>query len=409
MSASRIVPRTTALALTALASLGLAQTPASAQGTYKIGISGAATGPNSPSYLPHIEGIRLYIRQLNDAGGVNGSKVDVVFVDDKGAPSDAAANAKRLMDDESALTVALMSISSTYAPMFQAATRTKTPVMLLGQAVCPANAATPEMNPLVFCGGSTSDPNTAGYWQVPLVKKLAERNKETLKLGLVAMDIPISRQGVDNMEKLAKELGIEVVDKIAIPPGTADVSGAAARLKEKGATYVTSWAPVVTAVQVLGALRRQGWDGWYVHNHSAEAEDTLRKLKDPKLVISPEYSFSVEKAPAYAQIETAAKKYGVTTPVDMMPLGWAGGMILEAGLRKCGTGCTREKLAEVLNTISVETAGVYPSPVAWTKTDHTRTANFTAYVWDNASQAPKRITNFPVVKNGKLADVQFVN
>jgi branched-chain amino acid transport system substrate-binding protein len=152
-----------ALSLTA----GLASSAALAQTPYKIGISGAATGPASPSYLPHIEGIRLYLRQLNDKGGINGGKVDVVLVDDKAAPSEAASNAKRLMDDEQVLAVGLMSLSSTYAPMFQAATRTKTPVLLLGQAVCPGNAASPQMNPLVFCGGSTSDPNTAGYWQVP--------------------------------------------------------------------------------------------------------------------------------------------------------------------------------------------------------------------------------------------------
>ena len=182
---------------------------ASAQSTYKIGISGAATCPASPSYLPHIEGLRIYLSQLNDKGGVNGRK-NFILLDDKVAPSEAANNAKRSMDDDQVLAVALMSLSSTYAPMFQAAQRTKTPLLLLGQAVCPANASTPQMKPYVFCGGSTSDPNTAGYWQIPLVKALADKNKDKLKLALVAMDIPISRQGIDNMEKFAGEMKIEI-------------------------------------------------------------------------------------------------------------------------------------------------------------------------------------------------------
>ena len=96
------------------------------------------------------------------------------------------------------------------------------------------------MNPYVFCGGSTSDPNTAAAWQVPLVKALAEQNKDKVKLALVAMDIPISRQGIDNMEKLAGEMKIEVVDKQSIPPAAADVSGAAARIIANEANYVTS-------------------------------------------------------------------------------------------------------------------------------------------------------------------------
>src|SRR5258708_8957238 len=169
---------------------------ASAQSTFKIGVSGAATGPASPNYSPNIEGLRMYVRALNDRGGANGSKVELLVLDDKASPSEAASNAKRLMDDEQVLAVGLMSLSSTYAPMFQAATRTKTPVLLLGMGVCPANASGPQMNPLVFCGGSTFNPSTAAAWQVPLVKALAEKNKDKAKLALVAMDIPISRQGV---------------------------------------------------------------------------------------------------------------------------------------------------------------------------------------------------------------------
>lgn len=398
----------TAAAFTALIAAGCTGT-ATAQTAYKIGISGAATGPASPSYLPHIEGIRTYFRQLNDKGGVNGAKVEVTYLDDKAAPSEAASNAKKLMDDEQVLAVGLMSLSSTYAPMFQAATRTNTPVLLLGQAVCPANASTPQMNPLVFCGGSTSDPMTAGYWQVPLVKAIAEKNKDALKLALVAADIPVSRQGIDNMEQIAKRLNIEVVDKQAIPPAAADVSGAASRIIASGATYVTSWAPVTTAVQMLGALRRQGWQGWYIHNHSGDAEDTLRQLKDPKLVMSPEYAFTVEKLPIFAEIETAAKKYGVTVPVDSLSLGWASGMMVEEALKKCGAGCTKEKLVQTLNGISVSTGNIYPDAVKWSKEDHTRPASFTAYAWDPKTNAVKRITEWSRVKNGELATVKVLN
>jgi ABC-type branched-subunit amino acid transport system substrate-binding protein len=244
---------------------------------------------------------------------------------------------------------------------------------------------------------------------VPLVKALAERNKDKVKLALVAMDIPISRQGVDTMEQIAGKLGVEVSDKQAIPPASADVSGAAARIISRQANYATSYAPVTTTVQMLGALRRQGWNGWYVHNHSSDAEDTVLQLKDPKLVMSPEYAFTVDKLPVFSEIEATAKKYDVNLPVDKLTLGWASGMILEAALNACGAGCTREKLLDALNGLSVETGGIYPDPIKWTKDDHRRPASFVAYAWDEKSQSIKRISEWARVKGGDAVTAKMLD
>ena len=117
------------------------------------------------------------------------------------------------------LAVALMSLSSTYAPMFQAAARTKTPLLLLGQAVCPANASTPQMNPLRLLRRQHVGSQHCRLLAGPAGQGSGRQNKDKLKLALVAMDIPISRQGIDNMEKLAGEMKIEVVDKQSVPPG----------------------------------------------------------------------------------------------------------------------------------------------------------------------------------------------
>src|SRR5437763_1083068 len=48
-----------------------------AQSVIKIGVSGAATGPASPNYAPNIEAFRMYVRTINDRGGINGSKIEL--------------------------------------------------------------------------------------------------------------------------------------------------------------------------------------------------------------------------------------------------------------------------------------------------------------------------------------------
>ena len=47
-------------------------------------------------------------------------------------------------------------------------------------------------------------------------------------------------------------------------------------------------------------------------------------------------------------------------------------MMLEAALKQCGSPCSREKLVDALHNVSVQTAGIYPDPIRWTKDNHTR-------------------------------------
>ena len=145
--------------------------------------------------------------------------------------------------------------------MFQAAVRTKTPVLLLGQAVCPANASTPQMNPYVFCGGSTSDPNTAAALAGPAGQGSGREEQGQAEAGAWWLWTSRSAGRASTTWKSSPARSkIEVVDKQSVPPAAADVSGAAARIIANNANYVTSWAPVTTAVQMLGRLATPGME-----------------------------------------------------------------------------------------------------------------------------------------------------
>src|SRR3989441_13058004 len=83
------------LAVTVLAALlvvASAATPALAQ--YRIGMSAAITGPASSTYAPTYEAYKAYFKRVNDAGGINGQKVEIAYEDDRGEPQRAAANAR---------------------------------------------------------------------------------------------------------------------------------------------------------------------------------------------------------------------------------------------------------------------------------------------------------------------------
>ena len=78
-------------------------TSVQAQDAYKIGYITDLSGPLSGSYTPTWEGFELYIKALNDRGGINGKKVDVVLDDDGLKADRAVAAAKKQTERDQVL------------------------------------------------------------------------------------------------------------------------------------------------------------------------------------------------------------------------------------------------------------------------------------------------------------------
>ncbi len=63
-----------------------------------LGQSVALTGPGSALAVPFHQGARMYFDRVNAAGGINGRKIELVTLDDRGNPTQTAAHAKQMMD-----------------------------------------------------------------------------------------------------------------------------------------------------------------------------------------------------------------------------------------------------------------------------------------------------------------------
>src|SRR5262245_31752299 len=74
--------------------------PTSAPGAVRIGLTAALTGPNAAFYAAVYESINVYVQRLNDLGGINGRRVELVVEDDAGDATRASTNATRLVQQE---------------------------------------------------------------------------------------------------------------------------------------------------------------------------------------------------------------------------------------------------------------------------------------------------------------------
>lgn len=86
------------MALLAITATGGRAQDGVTRSTIVLGQSLALTGPGSSLAQPFHQGAKLYFDRLNAAGGVNGRKIDLVTLDDRGSPALTLANTQKLLD-----------------------------------------------------------------------------------------------------------------------------------------------------------------------------------------------------------------------------------------------------------------------------------------------------------------------
>jgi ABC-type branched-subunit amino acid transport system substrate-binding protein len=363
-----------------LALAGVGPAPAQAPEPYRIGMTAAITGRFSAGYAPTYEAYRAYFKRVNDGGGVNGHPVEITYEDDRGEPQRAAAAAKKF--GESSILMINASISATYKPVQTEAEATKTP-LLFGGGVCPREAF-PPAHPLIFCTtsyGSKWDSRMA----LGFIKEQSAGKK--VKVGFAAQDIPLSRIELEFAEQLAKEMGMEPIPVVVVPGTASDFTPFAQNLKDAGADWVFSWAPWGVEIGVFEALHRIGWKGNYILYGHQPAQDELTRLRLPNLHALTGNAMFTENLPIHAEI-TGIVKGQTNHPPHYMAEGWTSAQVLEAGLKKCGWPCSREKLAQSLATVNVDTKGLRGGPIEMTPDNHYRKVTYyKVYRWDAGKNA----------------------
>jgi branched-chain amino acid transport system substrate-binding protein len=353
--------------------------PAAAQDAYVVGLTAALTGPPSSTYAPAVEALRLYIDRVNASGGVNGKQIKLIIQDDSAQPSKAAANVKKLITQDNVVLLVNATLSTTYAPVIAEAKRAGVPLLFAG-GVCPKEVY-PPADPLLFCTTAFA----ATYDSRAALDFIKETAKEPVRLALVAMAIPLSRAEIDYAEQQAPKAGMTVVDKEVIPPPTPDYTPFATKIKEANANWTFSWAPWVTEVRTLEALRRLGWQGDYLTWAHIEAEGELERLKDGKLYVIGSNALFQDKLPIHREISEVVAKAGSKYPVNQMAEGWIAGMVIEAALKAAGWPADAKKIRDALETVKLDTKGLRGGPIEWTKDNHFRIRQYyRVYRWDPA-------------------------
>lgn len=351
---------------------------AQAQDAYKIGYITDLSGPLAGSYTPTWEGFELYIKALNDRGGIGGKKVEVVLDDDGLKADRAVAAAKKQTERDQVLGIFGLSLSSTqgsvYAEMRKAGVPVVTTFSGIGDTLPPAQ-------PFSYSTGVVFE--VAG----DAIGDLIQSIKKGGKVVGMTFDSVGGRAGIAFNQKSVEKAG-GTWDQVLFPVTTTDFTPLAQEVVSKKPDIVVGHYGSGQNLGVIPALRRSGYNGPYVVASYGVTEDTIRQAAQragsgENIYYVTRYSTSFDKNPAVAEVEAAQKKYGTSKPFSSMHVtGWALGKLAEAGLKACGWPCTREKLDKAIQGLKVDMVGLTGGPIEMSATDHYGPTYWRMYMWD---------------------------
>jgi len=356
---------------------------ADAQNSYVIGYITDLSGPLAESYTPTWEGFELYMKALNDRGGIDGKKVDVVLDDDGLKPDRAVADAKKQAERDNVLGIFGLSLSSTQAPVYAEMRKVGVPVVSSFSGILDA---LPPAKPYSYSTGVVFE--VAGAAIGELLRNIRPNG---MVVGLT-IDSVGGRAALAYNKKVAEAEGYRW-DEVRFPVATTDFTPFAQTAVEKKPDIVVGHYGGGQNLGIIPALRRWGYSGPYVVASYGVTEDIIRQAAQragggENIYYVTRYSSAFDNNPSVAEVAAAQKKYKTSKPFSSMHItGWALGKFAEAALKGCGWPCNREQLNKVMQTLKVDMGGLTGGAIEMSPGDGYGPSYWRLYVWNPASNS----------------------
>jgi branched-chain amino acid transport system substrate-binding protein len=246
----------TVLAVLALAAVATTTALATRQqsSTIKIGVLSQLTGGGSAIGVPFVDGARFAEKEINDAGGVNGRKVELVISDNQTQPTAGLRAALKLVDSDDVKVVACMCYSTLFFPIAQAL-KNKGVVLTNNGATPPTVRTLP---------GSIVTPNPLDdVLNAALAKYVYGRGFKS-----VALLSPNDAYGVPFRKSMKKEwakLGGKLVADVVVKTNLPDYSPELQRIVDANPRAVISGTYVNDLRLQFKQITQLGWKGlWFM-------------------------------------------------------------------------------------------------------------------------------------------------
>lgn len=316
-------------ALLASALLALRATPVFAEATVKVGLTGPFSGGLSLLGQSVRDGVGVAFAEINDAGGVDGAKLELIAEDDGYEPMRTIASARKLVEQDKVVALVAPIGTAPLAALIPFVTESKVPLLF----------------PYAFSHSLTTPVHRDIFTTLPEVRVqmlvLADYILNELKQKRIAAIYQNDDFGQDAVAGLEERFGRANVPLVKLPfdRGTTNFSGVVAQAKAAGVEHVVFLGIPKDAALVLREMNNLGWKPQF-SGHNALGDRQTFQLAGPliegAIAVAVMEPLDSDK-PAVKAFLAAQKKYkpGVA-PTTYSMHGFLAGKLFAEVLKRTG-------------------------------------------------------------------------
>ena len=236
----------------------------------RIGFTPPITGVHAAGGSLQVKAIKLALKEINAAGGVNGKKIDLRIIDSQSSNPGALAALQKAVDQEKVLALIGCLYSTQVFATADAIKNYGIPTIIGATNV----NITKQGNPWLF--RARPDDSIAA---LAMVKYIKEDTKFT-KIGLLHDADAFGTGGADQVEKGAKELGLTVVRREKTATAAKDFTAELLAMKNAGAQILVFYGHQEATALLQRQLRQLGSPFKFLGSPSSASKDSLNLAKE---------------------------------------------------------------------------------------------------------------------------------
>ena len=331
----------------------------------KVGVMGPFSG-NASSYSKTQIGLMAYFKHINDQGGINGRKFDIIQEDTACDPAKGIAAAKKLVHQDEVFYLHGNSCSGVAMAVKPTVSPTGIPWII-------AHAVNPKITMPVNEKKSIFHGVPAGPAYGSTMGKFVMSKPGVKRIAMVTHTNDWAKAYCDPAIEVIKASGGEIIEELALERGQTDATAQVLKLKKANPDFILGCLYEAETVIFLRDAKKYGVRIPVMGTAGTDLENTLERLGDPDAVkdyyVLHAFVDKVDGPKMKKWNDIILKYYPNETITGFSAISMASGVAAVKALKAAGRDLTRSKFIAELDNIKGLKTGILACDITWSSTD----------------------------------------